>query len=1360
MASLKDLAKRIFDKTDLDERVVAGINRVRSKPLSTYNIYNPQTFAKASRAGSNTLNFIASQPLPQQNNPILQGLQSAGQEIVRNTGQGLKAMSTGIEQRKPLTFAAGAFRTAAPVIGAGASPAYSLGGIALGGAIGALTNKDRASGFGSGAVRGLKTAAVTRFTDPVISKGLSKLAPGSSLLKRQVAQRVGGGLANVAEDEIIARIDQLKTSTPEKALSFIIGAGISGNDQLIDAAKNALRKGDKKQIKRVANTLADELQRKYKGKTPPGYKSTRGSNQYVNIVEPSKPKFSSDLNRQLGLDPYPKNALQDLNAVGAVAGFEQDEEGKWRYDPAKGAAGLAVATLGTKATKGANIPPLSKQTGTQLPPAKASSLMTPPPKPQSVSQPAQTERMNIKQSLGSSLEDIIQEGRKQIGETASKPEKNTKETLDTLYTQWVDRYNPLTKASKKAKGILKLRGAELRPEYDPEYLVRRLTGAGGIADQRFKTELNPVLKQIEQSGIEKIDIDVYLANKRIAGFGKAGREVYGADPVKAKQVIGALEAKYGDSIKQISDQLYAYQNKGFQEMVDAGFISPESAKIIRQQNPDYSPLYRVMDEVNNYLGLPTRKAMQGSQPIKKIKGSERQIESPLESIIGNTFSQRAAIEKNRVARSLVGLQEVAGGMGFKKVSKAGDNTITVWRDGKKEYWDVGQDIAETVKGLNEENMNTVLKIFQAPASLLRQGATGRNIEFMIPNVLRDQLDAGITSKYGYIPFVDYFNGLASMVKNDDVYRKWANSGAKIDLGEISGRKGVKKLFDEKTKKRSLFNWISQGLDVAGKYSEEPTRVGLFKKAYQKTGNELLAMLESRDGTVDFARMGNKMKTANSIIPFLNVGVQGFDKLIRAAKGNPKKVLFNVALYGATPALTTTLYNLTTDPEGYAEIPQYEKDSNFVIVQGRNEDGTVDYLTFPKGNVLPIVTNPATNLVEYLFDNDQQSFKEMALSTLTSALPVVGDGSSLKEIGIKTVGQNLPQAIKPITENLMNKSFYKFDPKKQDTKEIVPYYLKDKPAYQQDYEFTPQMYKKIGAVLNTSPLQVKNLMEGYLAGYVKIPAQLIEMLHKVSRGEEISRNDKTLLRRFAKQTYTSVGDTKNVPKEKTVVPSLMERVTGKVSAAETTQELPSDTQSLSVLYKDAKSTVDKYAENKTKAQYGLVDKDLGEYQAEFDESYKLLRQIEEQYPERVFEINTEVYKSGGGRSTEERGNWVAEQLEKETDPDKRQEMINKLWEAKVLTTGNAGTAQYLEDMGIDVSKYTGNNVNIKKSNAKKTKTVKVSIKTVKPTPVRFDSGKQPFQLPNITPGPILKLKKAPRLQLSSRIKAPNILTAIK
>lgn len=795
---------------------------------------------------------------------------------------------------------------------------------------------------------------------------------------------------------------------------------------------------------------------------------------------------------------------------------------------------------------------------------------------------------NIPTQQNQPLEDIISQGRKQIKTGGGKEDKRSiGQAVKDVYTQWVDRYNPIVQASRKTKNSLKIKGAELRPEYDPEYLVRRLTGAGGIADTRFRQELEPIIKRLDELKIDKLDFDTYMANRRIAGFGTANREIYGADPAKAKQIVQALETKYGPEISGMADQFYQYQNKGFQEMVDAGFISPEAAKTIRSQNPDYSPLYRAMDEVNDYLGLPTRKTMQGTQPIARIKGSTRAIESPIESIIGNTFSQRAAIEKNRVAKSIVDLQSITD-LGFSKAKESGGDTITVWRNGQKEYWKVGQEIANVAKGTNEESMNMILKIIQKPASLLRQGATGRNPEFMLPNIVRDQLDAGITSKYGYIPFVDYVSGLKSMLTNDDIYKKWERSGAKIDLGELSGKKSIAKYFDEKTHKKNLAGWLGAGLDIMGKYSEQPTRVGLFKKAYQKTGNEMLSMMESRDATVDFARMGSKMKTANSIIPFLNVGVQGFDKLIRSVKNNPGRVAVMMGIYGAGPQIASTLYNVTNYPEEYQEIPQYEKDSNFILIKGRTEKGTVEYIKIPKGNVLPVVANPVQSFLDYAYQTDAQSFGEMATNLLSETLPVLSAGSSLKEVAVKTIGSNLPQAIKPLAENLLNKSFYKYDAKKEQSKDIVPYYLQNRPAYMQKYDFTPQMYQKIGAVLNVSPLQVQNLMEGYLAGYTKIPAQVTEMLYKSSRGESINTNDKTLLRRFVSETYPSNSAP---PAKKPQAPGIMERITGKTKAAETQDKPLEDWQIQDEKYK-LKSSKEKFSQVGSTIFYKKDNGDVG------------------------------------------------------------------------------------------------------------------------------------------------------------------------
>jgi len=793
----------------------------------------------------------------------------------------------------------------------------------------------------------------------------------------------------------------------------------------------------------------------------------------------------------------------------------------------------------------------TKPTETKLPlpqtepPTKISEVLQTGQQPTTPVQTQSTgQKPNIMTGQNRSSDNIIAEARKEIGR-ASEDKKPLSKAVNDLYTQWVDRYNPITKVSEFTKKILKGKGAILRPEADPAVLVRKLTGAGGIADARFNSELKPIIDEADKLKIDKADLDVFLKAKRDVGFGSVGRDIKGSDPVMGQQRIDALRSKYGDSIDQIANKLYEYQNKGFQEMVDAGFLSKESADLIRQQNPDYVPFNRVMEEVDNYLGLPTRKTMQGTNPVKKIEGSDRMVESPIESIIGNTFKQRAAIEKNNVAKSIVNLQTMAPDLGFEKVATTGNDTITVWNNGQKEYWRVGTDIADTAKGLNEENMNGLLKIFRAPASLLRQGATGRNPEFMIPNIVRDQLDAGITSKYGYIPFVDYLSGLKSMLTNDEVYQKWERSGAKIDLGEMSGKKSIQQFFDEKGARKGLFSWLSAGLDVMGKYSEQPTRVGLFKKAYKATGNELLAMMESRDATVDFARMGSKMKVANSIIPFLNVGVQGFDKLIRSVADHPGKVLTNGLIYGALPAISTTAYNLMYHPEEYAEVPQYEKDSNFILVRGRNEKGTVDYVTIPKGNILPLISNPIESFMAYAAGESQQNLGEFAAQFISSALPVVGEGQSLKEIMTKTIGSNLPQLIKPAAESLVNKSFYKYDPKKEQSKEIVPSYLQKREPYLQSYEWTPEMYKKIGAVFNTSPLQVQNLMEGYLAGYAKIPAQIVEGMKNISEGNDVPTNEKTIIRRFIKETYPSSGK----PAEPKTTTPFMERVTGKVSAAE-------------------------------------------------------------------------------------------------------------------------------------------------------------------------------------------------------------------
>lgn len=773
-------------------------------------------------------------------------------------------------------------------------------------------------------------------------------------------------------------------------------------------------------------------------------------------------------------------------------------------------------------------------------------------------------------------DELLNEARREIKPTTSKS-KSLGQMWKQFYTDYVNRFQPVEDIVNQ---IQKQTKTEILPDYNPKTQIMRLLGAGGTAEQRHRKVLDPILKAIDKS--EMADFDVYLKARRDIGFGSIGREVVGSDPIKAQAVIDALGSKYDlNKFDQVAQQLYKYQDENLNRLVQEGFIDQNTFNAIRGNNPDYVPFQRVMDDIDNFIGLPTRRLSQGTNPVKKLEGSERAVLSPIESIIADTYKMEAAVAKNRVARSIGQLSQILPDIGIKQVSKSSENTIPVWVGGKKMFYEVPDDVNRVIKGLNEEQQGIIVKVLSMPASILRQGATGRNIDFMIPNIIRDQFDAALNSKYGYRPFIDYFNGLAELIKyktgKPSLYEDWANSGGKIFYEMAGGRKAIAKEISDATKQKSLgnkfFRAIITGLDTMGEFSETPTRLGLYKRAYEKTGNKFISAKEAREGTLDFARMGAKMKTANAIIPFLNVGVQGFDKLMRTAKNQPQKLLLYGIIYGVAPQVALTVYNNTFHPEEYAEIPPEIKQDNFVFVTGRNKDGRVNYLTLAKGNVLPYIANPADNLLSVAAGYDRQKFSQLALTLLGEALPLIEPGKDLQQTVSKSVGSVIPQAVKPTIETLANYSFYK-------GREIVPSYLKNKPVIEQAYNFTETPYKYLGNVLQISPLKVKNFLEGTIAGYIKTPMQVLSIAQKISRGEKPSPNEIPVLRRFISETYdTSEQFKKKQQKEQETIAQkelnrkqiapIQKRLFGEVSAAE--EFLPANTTVAQMIQKQKKDS---------------------------------------------------------------------------------------------------------------------------------------------------------------------------------------------
>ena len=938
-------------------------------------------------------------------------------------------------------------------------------------------------------------------------------------------------------------------------------------------------------------------------------------------------------------------------------------------------------------------------------------------------------------------EDVIKEGKRSIG-TPRISKRSVRDTFDKLYTNWVNKFYPIEKLVK---------GKKLVSEADPRIAIKRLLGAGGTAELRHRQQLKPILNKVD---IAEDNFDLFLKAKRDIEL--AGREIKGSDKAKASEIITALGEKYDlGKLDEVAEELYAYQSKNLDMLRESGFLDEEAVSKIFGSNKKYVPFTRVMDDIDNYLGLPTSRAHAPTSPIQKIKGSARGIESPLESIVKNTYKTEAAVAKNRVARSIANLSahpEYAGII--KKVNKASSNTISAWENGSKVYYQVPSEISNVVKGLNEETSGLIVDILSVPAKILRQGATGRNPAFMLPNIFRDQFDAAVNAKYGYIPFLDYFRGLAHVINykgikiprtnieilkaGDDLVEQWINSGGKIFFESMSGMKPISKQVKDVDPRliRRLGNWATGGLDVIGELSETPTRVGVFRKALKATGDPLKAALESREATLDFARMGAKMKVANSLVPFLNVGVQGFDRMVRTLKNNPKRSAMVLAAYAGVPQLMVSLYNNLYHSEDYGQVPDFEKEGNFVIMTGSSDkEGKPTYIKIPKGHIQRLVANPTDHLITWLKGSNPQTFSQLATAVITSTLPVVGEGNTPEEVARRTVGNLTPQAIKPFMQQATNYDLFR-------GREIVPWYMQDKPPSEQVFKSTPALYKKVGDILNMSPLDVKNFAETSLAGYAKTPANLIETM--AGRG---GVNQLPVARRFV-GSYSGFDIDRPEEKEKEGFISRLLKPTETVGAVE---DLPARGTDLEVLYKDAVKIISGYPAYSAKIRTGLKDdKTLVEAQDELLEAKSLVKQIEEEHPEQVFNIELDTYKSGGGMNVEERSDWVYKKLNSAKDKAERIALEQSMLDNKVITKS---VLDAVREKGLKIARYSeGGKIKSYTTKIKKgKKPKKVTFKKVSMKPVKF--GALPSRPKKIT------LKKIPGIKIvqpkQTSIKVDNL-----
>lgn len=651
-----------------------------------------------------------------------------------------------------------------------------------------------------------------------------------------------------------------------------------------------------------------------------------------------------------------------------------------------------------------------------------------------------------------------------------------KKALNDVYTKAVDELNPLKDLVEEVERQTGEKIAFDDNPYMQAWLARGWVGKAetliehGALEHGIKP-LKDILKGIGEKEHKEFsaylvalhDLDLHK-NKQKATF----------DYTEDAAVLGKHAGN--ERFQKAAVAIYKYQDYMLQMLVKEGMLTAKAYHTMRKMYPHYIPFFRDMSDAGMQSFLSGGKGfIDVSSPVKRFKGSTRDIIDPLESIVKNTFQFYNAVERNHVGRTFAKLADKNGvGQIVERVNgnkAATDNTFNVWENGEKVTYETTPELIQTMRMLDKDQSNMVAKILSYPANWLRAGAT-LSPEFILRNPVRDMIGASIYSKHGFIPVVDTFKGLSLFLKKGELYWEYMKSGAahaamvSLDRDYLGGQ--LRDIMSRESKVTKLIKNPIEVLRAMSEATEMATRLAEFdnaRKGYTGVGNRLFgkdrkpltareAALESRDITLDFSRRGSHTKKANQVIAFFNATIQGADKMARAFKEDPRGMTVKTMLYITLPSVL--LWYMNKDDERYQELPQWEKDT-FWIVPGKENMYRV-----PKPFEAGVLFGTSFERMLQYFDDAKNNRK----------------GVGFKGFGDRVIDSLapsfMPTAMIPVVEAMTNYSLFR-------QRNIIPQSQENLPARLQYGANTSEVAKFVGDKINVSPYIVDNTIRGYGGG---------------------------------------------------------------------------------------------------------------------------------------------------------------------------------------------------------------------------------------------------------------------------------------
>lgn len=565
----------------------------------------------------------------------------------------------------------------------------------------------------------------------------------------------------------------------------------------------------------------------------------------------------------------------------------------------------------------------------------------------------------------------------------------------------------------------------------------------------------------------------YLGAERLLemnDLAKADGKVYKFPKGLTEAELRAFTRNAPEQFRKAADMFYKVNDNMISVMEDAQVFSHDLAQQLRTKYKKYCPLLRdfsdtaAADTFINGLTEGGRGIGNVSVPLKKIniEGSERGVLNPLESVLKSYSVMLNRAERNKVGLMAVNAAKTAQlhdlikevpevkGKDGKVVNAVADpkNCIfTVLVNGKKKAYQTTQELYSPIVGYNLPAAGVCINVARMAAHMLRTGAT-MSPSFIVRNFLRDTVFASISSKNGFVPFVDSIRG-ALALWNDPAMRAEFEAAGVTEFNFYGSQNARIKSIDAMAGENpvgmwQMAKWLFTHMEAASDFVESSTRMGEFMKAKEKGLSMEEAARAAREVTLDFSRSGVVGEQINRYVPFFNACLQGGDKMVRLFREDFVGTSLKVFKYIMLPSLLIMAMNW--DEDWYKDLDPDIKNNYWCV--GRN-------IRIPKPQEAGVLFGSGIEaLFQQAADKDKDAVSNFLKALISNIIPGI-----------------VPTLFLPILEWQANYSYFK-------GRQLVGSKYQRLPDELQYNDYTSELSKGIGSTLKVSPMKIDNLVRGY------------------------------------------------------------------------------------------------------------------------------------------------------------------------------------------------------------------------------------------------------------------------------------------